>query len=469
MDNVTQIFGAPGCGKTTFLMSILEDELERVKPHEVAFVSFTRKGTYEGAERAARLFNLEPNALPYFRTLHSIAFRHGEYSKHDMLDRHDYKVFSTAMGMKFTGYYSEDFFNTEDDKYLFMHFLKRNNPAAAERVMDDVDARVLADVEHNFQRYKKFASVHDFTDIIERFVAAKEPLPVKVAIIDEAQDLTTLQWNMCEVAFANCDRIYVAGDDDQAIYEWSGADVSYFLNLHPRERKILDKSYRLRRNVLDFASRITGLMKKRVAKEFDPIDDGGEVLFHNTLADVHIVPGESYYFLARNNWFLQYYRDHLRQTARVFSDKDVPSVNPKHIEAINAFERAKKRGKLTDIEEMKLKLLSKNGIDLSKPWFEVLDIPNDLMAYYKDLIKYKVDVRASCGMVNTIHGVKGGEADNVVVMMDFTRAVRKNMERNPDSELRCLYVACTRAKKRLHIVHSSSKNGYDDFIGVEHA
>jgi superfamily I DNA/RNA helicase len=139
-------------------------------------------------------------------------------------------------------------------------------------------------------------------------------------------------------------------------------------------------------------------------------------------------------------------------------------VNPKHIEAINSFERGKKRGKLTDIEEMKLKTLVKGNIDLTKPWFEVLDIPNDLMAYYRDLIRYKVDVSKSCGLVNTIHGVKGGEADNVVLMLDFTKAVRKSLERNPDSELRCLYVACTRAKKRLHIVHSSSKNGYDDLI-----
>jgi superfamily I DNA/RNA helicase len=66
--------------------------------------------------------------------------------------------------------------------------------------------------------------------------------------------------------------------------------------------------------------------------------------------------------------------------------------------------------------------------------------------------------------VDTIHGVKGGEADNVVLMLDYTKAVKANVERNLDAELRCLYVAVTRAKKKLHIVYSSSTNGFDQFI-----
>src|SRR4030042_6827906 len=125
MNDVKIIFGAPGCGKTTRLMEILEVELGRNDPAQVAFVSFTRKGTYEGAERAKTKFKLRDADLPYFRTLHSIAFRAMKLSKYDMISRTDYKAFSDAMGMKFVGYYTEEFYNN-DDKYLFLHFLKRN-------------------------------------------------------------------------------------------------------------------------------------------------------------------------------------------------------------------------------------------------------------------------------------------------------------------------------------------------------
>lgn len=463
MDNVHKIFGAPGCGKTTKLMSILLKELEHTAPNRIAFVSFTRKGTYEGAERAKSMYNLRDEDMPYFRTLHSIAFRAGDYAKSDMLSKSDYKAFSDSMDMKFTGYYTEDFYNN-DDKYLFTHFMKRNNPRAASAFANDLNAHVLRDVEYNFTRYKDFTKKHDFTDIIERFVEAGEALPVDVAIIDEAQDLTTLQWRMCEVAFKNCRTIYVAGDDDQAIYEWSGADVDYFLRLNASTQEVLDKSYRLQRKILVLAKRVSGMISRRVEKNFEPVGDEGDVHFYNSLDDLPLNATESWYFLSRNNFFLAPYREYLRGKARVYTDKDELSYSQREIDAINAYEAGRKRGKYTDIEEVRLKLFLKDGADMTRPWYDSLKLTNDAIAYYRDLIRTRANLRDRSLTVSTIHGVKGGEADNVVLTLDFTKAVRNNMERNPDSELRCLYVAITRAKKHLHIVHASSKNGYDDFV-----
>lgn len=466
MDNIHMLFGAPGCGKTTRLMDILTKELKETAPNRIAFVSFTRKGTYEGVERAKALYNLKEEDLPYFRTLHSLAFRSGDYSKYDMISKSDYKEFSDAMGMRFTGYYTEEFYNN-DDRFLFLHFMKRNNPRLAETYSRDVDAFTLRDVETNYVKYKAFKRVSDFTDIVERFVNAGEPLPVDVAIIDEAQDLTTLQWRMCEVAFANCKRIYVAGDDDQAIYEWSGADVDYFLKIKAESVTILDQSYRLQRKILEVSKHITSLIKQRVDKKFEPIGDNGDVFVYNSLNDLKVDPSETWYFITRNNWFLSAYREYLRKQACVFVDKTTMSYDPKQIEAIKVFEEARKRGKLTDTDDVKLKLHLKGEPNLKLPWYENMNFDNDTLAYYRDLIKYRTRLKNENIMVNTIHGVKGGEADNVVLMLDFTKAVRSNMERNPDAELRCLYVACTRAKKHLHIVHSSSRNGYDSYLRLE--
>ena len=463
MANIKTIFGAPGCGKTTRLMEILENELKRTAPDKIAFVSFTRKGTYEGVERARKLFGYEEKDLPYFRTLHSIAFRTCGFSVYDMISRKDYKAFSKAMGMNFVGYYNQEFTNA-DDRYLFIHFLKRNNPKVVDNYTNDMSARLLREVEHNYIRYKSFSKTHDFEDLIERFIAMGEPLPVKIAIIDEAQDLTTLQWQMTEIAFKDCDRIYIAGDDDQAIYEWSGADINYFLNIKG-EREILDKSYRLQKNILELAQRISGMIKQRVEKKFEPINDEGDIKFYNSLNELKLNKDESYYFLCRNNWFLHKAKTFLREHAEVFLYKQKPSYDEKQTQAIKVFERARKSiNRITESDKMLLKLHLKGSLNLNKCWYQVLNFDNDTMAYYKDLIKYKTDLNDRRITVSTIHGVKGGEADNVILFLDITQAVCDNMFRNPDSEFRCLYVACTRAKKHLHIIHTATKNGYDNYI-----
>jgi superfamily I DNA/RNA helicase len=51
--------------------------------------------------------------------------------------------------------------------------------------------------------------------------------------------------------------------------------------------------------------------------------------------------------------------------------------------------------------------------------------------------------------LSTIHGAKGGEADNVLLFMDLTGKALKEMEKNPDDAHRVLYVGVTRAKQNL--------------------
>jgi len=458
------IFGAPGCGKTTRLMEILEDELKKNEPDRIAFVSFTRKGAYEGRDRAMEKFGYDEASLPYFRTLHSIAFRAGKFSKYDMISKKDYKSFSDAMGMKFTGYYTEEFYNN-DDKYLFLNFLERNNKSMALKYKDMIDIKTYRNVKYNYEKFKTFSKIYDFTDVLDFFVKQNEALPVDIAIIDEAQDLTTIQWDMCAIAFRDCKRIYIAGDDDQAIYEWNGADVHRFLQ-QDGEREVLDKSYRLQKKILDFSKKISARIAERVEKNFEPIDDEGDIFFYNDINEIQINDDESYYFLSRNNWFLNVHRTFLRKMAKPFYDKNDVSVKQKDIDAIHLFEKVRKTRSATDAEQTKLQTFCKDNINLNLPWFDNFKLDIDTMAYYRDLIKNKTKLHPIKIMTNTIHGVKGGEADNVVLLCDFTNAVRNSFEMNPDSELRCLYVACTRAKKHLHIVHSTSRNGYDNFISM---
>jgi len=461
MQNQKIIFGAPGCGKTTYLLEILEKELQEYSPDRIAFISFTRKGAYEGLARALERFNIDEEQFKYFRTLHSICFNELRTSRYDMLSKKDYKIFSTAMNMKFVGYYTEDF-SHNDDMYLYLYFLKHNNYEMYQKIRDTMQINIdtLKHVALNYNSYKKRYKKKDFTDLLKETIRKKIILDIDVAIIDEAQDLTTLQWEVCQMLFANAKKVYIAGDDDQAIYEWTGADVNYFLGLEG-ERIILDKSWRLKTNLLTFAKKISNIIENRVDKDFQAADEGGAIEYHNTIQGFKFNPDESYYCLSRNNYYLRRYKTELRKQLKIFKQKDKLSVDPDIIFAINNFKRFKENH-LLDKDSIKIKkLLRKDIPDISKfEWYEVFNLSMDDIFYYRKLIQNKVHIGDPKIFVNTIHGVKGGEADNVILLMDVTKVVYQQLYNLSDSELRVLYVACTRAKNTLHIVHAETKYSY---------
>ena len=60
-------------------------------------------------------------------------------------------------------------------------------------------------------------------------------------MVDEAQDLSPIQWKMYDILKKNSKHIILAGDDDQAIYGWAGADVARFQS-EPAKDIILQQS-----------------------------------------------------------------------------------------------------------------------------------------------------------------------------------------------------------------------------------
>ena len=457
------IYGPPGTGKTTYLLDILEKELREVEPNEVAFVSFTRQGTYEGRDRAIEKFGYTEDDFPYFRTLHSIAFRELKMRPGEMINRKHYDILSESLNMKIKGYYDYNLIEN-DDLYLFYIDLYRNNKNRAGQIVDNINMQTLIWIEKNYRELKKYYGIKDFTDLIVEFVKRNKSLPVKVAIIDEAQDLTSLQWEMIEIAFKDCERMYIAGDDDQAIYEWSGADVYHFINLKGNI-KILEHSYRLPQNIMEFAKDISSKIKERVSKDFEPTKTEGHVIPINDIRDVKINSDESYLFLSRNNMFLPMFKDYLMQKSVVFKYQNKPVIDTEHIVAINTYVRMQREKEHSKKDLAILKKYLFPNIDLSRikgiEWYDALKISNDQMIYYRDLLRKHTDISKCNINVSTIHSVKGAEADNVILLLNVTRSVFMNIQQNPDSEHRVFYVGATRAKNNLYILLPNQKYYYD--------
>ena len=73
---------------------------------------------------------------------------------------------------------------------------------------------------------------HDMiTKFIERINTDDTFFSSDVVFLDEAQDLNPLQWEMFDAIEKKSKRSYIAGDDDQTIYGFQGAEPNIFINL----------------------------------------------------------------------------------------------------------------------------------------------------------------------------------------------------------------------------------------------
>jgi len=113
--------------------------------------------------------------------------------------------------------------------------------------------------------------------MLER-VKQRSLLPnVEYLVIDEFQDITKLQHEVYEEWKPHMTGVLIAGDDDQVVYAWQGADPDLLLEADPDEDVVLPNSYRLPSNVLNVVNREIRHIEKRQDKDLKPRKEGGVV------------------------------------------------------------------------------------------------------------------------------------------------------------------------------------------------
>jgi superfamily I DNA/RNA helicase len=208
--NSRLILGPPGCGKTHTLIEIVREALARgIHPSRIAFVSFTTKAVREALDRACTEFNLEPKQLPHFRTLHATGYHALGLQRTDVMARADYKALGEILGVEFQG---GDRTSVDDGivlptiggsgaKYLQTAMRARYREVSLEREYNELEDYSLSysklvQVHEQNEEYKAKMGKSDFADMIALFPVMADPVHLDLLIVDEAQDLTPLQWTM---------------------------------------------------------------------------------------------------------------------------------------------------------------------------------------------------------------------------------------------------------------------------------
>ena len=90
-------------------------------------------------------------------------------------------------------------------------------------------------------------------------------------LVDEFQDTNAIQYAFVRVLAGDSGRVFVVGDDDQAIYGWRGArveNVQQFLRDFPGARTIrLEQNYRSSANILNAANAVISHNPDRIGKQ----------------------------------------------------------------------------------------------------------------------------------------------------------------------------------------------------------
>jgi len=417
---VVVIYGPPGTGKTTTLVKVVESVK---KGKTCGILSFSRAAAKEIAGRTKK--------ASYVGTIHSLCFNLGGYHHNQVVDRDDFINWLKL---------DEEMINA----VLGLYEYARNCLVEIEKISEIKhqvgDGTVLSVPEETFvyiiESYAKWKDNYGYIDFTDMLINHQEDYYFDVLIIDEAQDLSPLQWKI--IKSLEYKTLVIAGDDDQAIYEWMGASPKEMYSLGTEDH-VLNQSYRLPKKVHKFACALADYIKVRKEKKYLPTDKEGDLIISEMLPPW--IEKDSI-ILVRDNYTAELIQG-------ILTNMGVPHkpgiLTSKWRKVINNY-RDKKFDKIDDNYFL-------DGVNPDQvPWNVGLKVPLYVSAFFMFLEEKFGFIPKPMVEVSTIHKSKGKEWNYVYLYGRLIGKSEENLARDLDAELRVWYVGATRALNTLHIV-----------------
>ena len=489
---IRKILGPPGTGKTTRLINYVKTFVKLGTPiDKIGYFAFTTKAATEAVDRMLDSSpKLQKKHLKHFRTLHSLAFTQLGIKKAQVMQDEHYEDIGRKLGIEVTVYSNGEektgFVDSDSEYFNIINAARIKNVSIQEEYdtdmySEDIDKHQLQILKDEVDNYKQAYGLVDFTDMIERFNLSELCPKYDVVFVDEAQDLSPIQWKMYDILKKNSKHVILAGDDDQAIYGWAGADVKRFQD-EPAKDIILPQSYRVPDTIQKIADQILDRIpdNRRIKKQWAPRPESGTVNHITSIEDAPLHKGD-WLILARTNDKLIKLKPLLKDMAIYFEIKGRKSYKTRLYTAIKNYTRWTNGDKLSlseckdllefleenvNITEERMYDLFEWGYSKTSQLYEVFKTDPEESLYIREMLRLKEELSKPARVkLSTIHAAKGGEATNVLIILDNTKKIRDAVDKSDDKhdeEHRVWYVGVTRTKQNLYIMTAKQEDkGYD--------
>jgi superfamily I DNA/RNA helicase len=470
-----KVVGPPGTGKTRRLLNEVQKYVDKGVPlNRIGYFAFTRKAAGEARDRFLKIkTELTKKDIKYFQTLHSLAFNRLGLKEENVMQDLNYKAIGDTCGIqiKYASYETNNWNGifSSDSEYLGLINLARVKQISVLEQLDlnehlsRIERDKLDAIDKEIKNYKKIYNLIDFTDMIQKFLDTNDTPEFDVIFVDEAQDLSLIQWSMINKIEQDtgCD-VWVAGDDDQAIFGWAGADVDSFINYNAEEIP-LTKSERVPSSIQKIAlDVINRIQDNRIDKKYFPKSELGEIYERYKISDIDMTTGD-WLILTRTKSILKSVPTYLKKKGLFFNTAQGNSIGKSLYEDIQYWSQLQKRIPLPDIQVQRIKERIKDSMNLSLQWYDAFDNVSDSQITYMRLLllNHEDPTKEARIKVSTIHGAKGGEATNVVLFLNETANTIKGAKKSTakqDEEYRVWYVGITRTMKNLYLIKSPNKS-----------
>lgn len=278
------IVAGPGAGKTYVITNRVHTLIEdyKVPPEKILVVTFSKAAAIEMKERFDSM--AEGRRLPVrFGTFHSVFFQILRVAYH--YEAKD--IVTQALKYRFLDEALQETDYEVDDRREFLEEIEKEISRIKGEGIDidcyystNCPEQIFRDLYNGYQQRLQRHRCLDFDDMVVytyQLLRAREDILARwqeqfsYILIDEFQDINTLQYEtICMLAEPE-NNLFIVGDDDQSIYGFRGARPDIMLSFSKRfpktEKIVLGVNYRCSSQILSAADRLIRHNHKRFNKE----------------------------------------------------------------------------------------------------------------------------------------------------------------------------------------------------------